>query len=202
MKILITIMSIFMFSIVAYGPKKSTSYLVLTPYKKSKGTAFNLKYKDKVYGITANHVCGKHKFLLTRGGKGHIIYKNRPHDFCIFKNVQSSSVRTMSYKLTLPQNGEKVHTAGFPLKHYRNEVHQIGTYIGKDPSYLPIGLIQTHSITNPTYPGNSGGPVLHKNKVIGVIIATEYTTNYGFFIPIVHVIRALKNKQGEFSHDR
>ena len=75
-------------------------------------------------------------------------------------------------------SGENVYAIGFPLGQNNLKISN-GVISGRQK-----GLIQTSA---PLNPGNSGGPLLYKNKVLGINISKiTFASNVGYAAPISH----------------
>lgn len=76
------------------------------------------------------------------------------------------------------KSGEEVYAVGFPLGQNNLKISK-GVISGRQD-----GLIQTSA---PLNPGNSGGPLLYKDKVIGINISkVTFASNVGYAAPISH----------------
>lgn len=124
------------------------------------------KYKAEIIFI-----CPKYDIALLRA----IDYKNKDY----FKLADYNYI----YKIN---SGLKVHALGFPLGKNNLKITE-GVISGRDNSN-----IQTTSALNP---GNSGGPLLYKDKVIGVNSSVVlHASNIGFASPISYYHLIYKNK--------
>jgi len=165
---------------------------------KSSGTGF---YIDCGIILTCYHVIQNSlKIFVKTYNKSYEIFDNKaivkyifPDDDLAIIEVENKDIiyNIFDYHiLTEKINNLEVNTVGFPLNSTSLKINK-GVIAGFQDSN-----IQTDSTLNP---GNSGGPLLYNNKVIGINQSrlTGVASNTGFAVPIFRflILYKLKNDQ-------
>jgi S1-C subfamily serine protease len=184
----------------------------------SGGTGWLAKTKRGAQVIVTNdHVCevatGNTVRIDDAYGKttyNNIVTRDFARDLCLIEGIEGPSLSLAS---TGPKRFDEVNAFGHPLLEPSQPTK--GLYIGdivtmflspRGEKGCPEGSTSTDietffgtvaacekmedlSLTNmPTYPGNSGSPVLNQDgKVIGVINSGDSRDNHGAYIPLPYV---------------
>lgn len=175
----------------------------LQPYKNddsktSVGSGFFIE-KDG-YILTCSHLVLDSKkifFEIPFEGRekyeAKLVYVCPDYDIALLKSINYKPKRVLQLvnenKMYSINSGEEVYAIGFPLGQNNLKISK-GVISGRQK-----GLIQTSA---PLNPGNSGGPLLYKNKVIGINISkVTFASNVGYAAPISHyyVIDGYRKKE-------
>ena len=117
--------------------------------------------------------------------RGKVETKSEINDIAIIK-TQKSNPTTCKISAISPELLEDVVTVGHPASlHYTVSKGNINAYRDKDMNFIPnINSLNIYSIhiDAPIYPGNSGGPLFYKGKVIGVNYGGMPDTTLNFSI--------------------
>lgn len=173
----------------------------------SRGTGFFIEGGGRKYLVTAAHVCGSFKFLVSAKGVHNVLASSPRQDICVLSTYQNVT----ALKLAPDSNpGDKVNMTGFPLDFIYD--YQEGTVKGpgfsvfkmpvnyyglgcpetslpvKDGCAIYITTVQMQILSRP---GNSGGPVVNtNNEVVGILIATD-NQGYGYMAPVSELLKVL-----------
>lgn len=170
------------------------NYLNLPP--KAHGSAFRMVFNNTDYIITAEHVCGNLTTMLINGYITNVIYTNKQYDLCVLDATNVFGLKTLKPSKQPILSGQKIQVVGYPRGHIYQNVISEGRIIGKD--YWSIlymdgfRKIAVYTVTAPSFPGNSGGPVIRDGRVIGVLVASETPTSFGAIIPINDILKTMK----------
>lgn len=162
------------------------------------GSAFKMEYKSKDYIITAEHVCSKNGAILVNGQLAKVLFIDKGRDFCVLDGEEVKGMNKLPYSLSKLRSGQKIQVVGYPLGHIYSPSISDGRVIGLDFWTIMyedgIRTIRVFTVNAPSYPGNSGGPVLRDGRVVGVLVAAEGRTSFGGVIPIRSVIKSMKRR--------
>lgn len=178
------------------------------------GTGFHVKTKEgKIYILTNKHVCEMqgplkvHKYGSKNGVIRKIIKKSTQHDLCILEALPEMKD---GIKLgSASENGESVYTLGHPRgvaltvadgEKIDNLDIQIGEALaadGKCDGEIVQDFIFSYCVksqnavqfSTPTYPGNSGSPVVNKwGRLVSVVFAgSPQVELQGFGVPFEYI---------------
>lgn len=143
------------------------------------GSAFKVKYKGKVFILTAAHVCGDYTLMkVDHRFVSKVLYKNLFTDVCILSN--QTELRAWHFKF--PKK-DKTFYMYMPLKGYgfdglhplvprklnlRYSNYKYNKYTGAFSSEVEGDLL----------PGNSGGPVIYNLFYVGGLMTrTEFVSS-------------------------
>lgn len=170
--------------------------MTLNINRTSKGTAFKLIYNNKIYLVSAEHVCKDYSHLIVNRYLTNILLTDKDNDLCILNAKTVNHLLPLGIYRKSVSAFDKVKAVGYPSGYNTHPVMTDGRIIGEMIISLmyPEGprRISTVGITARIFPGNSGGPVLIGKKVVGVIIAGGTRTNFGHYVPIKKVIQLIK----------
>ena len=181
------------------------------------GTGFHVQIEGKTYLLTNKHVCNMagplkvEKYGAKEGIVRKVIKRSNKHDLCIMEALPGvEGIRIGSDA----ENGDTVYTLGHPRGdalnvasgekfddkdiHIGEEVSEDGTcaegVLTEYPTFFGVLSIcdvtrNTIQISSPTYPGNSGSPLVNKwGNLVGVIFAgSREVENMGFAVPLSFV---------------
>lgn len=78
-----------------------------------------------------------------------------------------------------------------------------GPFGGDISAEVCIRTVQANTISNATYPGNSGSPALNKDgKLIGVLFAGDNRTHQGCLVPLIDLEEFLQEAIGDIGEHR
>lgn len=175
------------------------------------GTVFQIKYHNKLYLVTAGHVCislnhiedsGRTTTIQVEDVKYSVneSYTFPDDDICLVKSFGFKAQSYLELDSLSPADGETLYTIGYPaidnqpaLKFFNAGV-KAGTYkVGEAETMRGYPLIgkELPMFQRRTYPGQSGSPVLNsKGKVIGIIVMRN-DQNIGIFTKVDKLIKYL-----------
>lgn len=182
------------------------------------GTGFHVKAASgKVYILTNKHICsmtGPLKIFQYGDENGYvrnIVKISKDHDLCLIEALPGKSGLSLG---SAAENGDTVYTLGHPRgdaltiangEKIDNKDIQMqaeleadgscdGTLVPQEFFGIKIGDVCVKEeaaiqISTPTYPGNSGSPVVNKyGHVVGIIFAgNQSIENMGFYVPLSFV---------------
>ena len=182
------------------------------------GSGSHVSFNDKIVILTNRHVCeladseGKIIVELYDGSrhKQKVIKKDEVHDLCIVEAVSGSKGISLADSAEI---GETFYTLGHPRgeklniasgEYFANETIQLekgfepdGTCKGKiekvDFFFIQLELctafFESVQFSTPTYPGNSGSPIVNKyGKLVAVVFAgNPQIENMGFGVPLNYI---------------
>ena len=182
-----------------YKPTK----LVLNPItqkyvqKYARGTAFKMKYKGKTFILSAGHVCQGDSTVILDGVVRKVLYTidDDNLDYCVIEAEDEKRLTTFYPALLKTKTMKKVTTIGLPGI-YRNHPVKLEGYIIVSQEYPTkngntIGIIRH---TSRIFSGHSGGPLFYRERIIGVVVATERQTRYGLSLNILTIIKDMESR--------
>lgn len=180
------------------------------------GTGFHVQAPNgKTYILTNKHVCSitgplkVEKYGDKVGVVRKIIAKYDSHDLCVMEALPG--VKGIKISSDPAKNGDRVYTLGHPRGNNLNvaegekfdeKVITLGEETQADGTCAEGTLVEIPTlfgifkicavertavqISSPTYPGNSGSPVVNiYGRVVGVIFAgSRDVENQGFYVPL------------------
>jgi serine protease Do len=200
---------------------KGRSVVKLGNPKKGSGTGFQIEYGGKQFILTNRHVCDLgNRFLHAQTYKGQaiveVIKKSKKYDLCIVSEIEGLPSLSLSEGRSIQQ---KVYTIGHPLGLGKTIVdgriierinvtvqvdcnldlenkrmEKVNSFFG--PLEICVADYLSLRLSNVTFPGNSGSPVLNIiGNVVGVIFAgTNGIENLGYMVPLYQVKDFLESK--------
>lgn len=179
------------------------------------GSGFHVKTKSgKVYILTNRHVCMmtgplKVEKYGTKSGKGtirKIVSISKKHDLCVLEALPEMEGIELG---SSAKNGESVYILGHPrgvaltvssgekIDDLPIEIGEPLSEDGKCKGEIVMSFFGNYCVTkqdavqfsNPTYPGNSGSPVVDKwGKLVSVVFAgSPSVENQGFGVPLDYI---------------
>lgn len=186
--------------------------------EKGTGSGSHVVFNDKTVILTNRHVCeladskGNIEVERVDGSriKRKVIKKDSKHDLCIVEAIPNVEGLSLANSMDI---GETIYTLGHPRgdklnvasgEYFANETIQLekgfeedGSCKGKiekiDFFFLQIDLctdfFESVQFSTPTYPGNSGSPIVNKygNLVAVVFAGNPQVENMGFGVPLSYV---------------
>lgn len=186
--------------------------------EKGTGSGSHINFEGKTVILTNRHVCeladknGNIEVERTDGKriKRKVIKRDKVHDLCIVQPVDGIKGIDLAGSLDI---GETVYTLGHPRgdklnvasgEYFANETIQLekefeadGTCKGKIEKVeffflqfeLCTDFFESVQFSTPTYPGNSGSPIVNKygNLVAVVFAGNPQVENMGFGVPLNYV---------------
>lgn len=145
----------------------------------------------RVFGLGADHVIDRNCYrTLTKSG----VKINRDDDVAYMRAYLDCPHGTVYFANADPKAGDAISVLGFPFRtSFANslvlsDVSGVVTGTGDGPWMTTDALLDF---------GNSGGPVVKDDKVVGVAVAKEVLADgtyvSGLFIPVSEIIRGLEN---------
>lgn len=206
----------------AYRILERSTRLVLTPDRRSGGTAFFfLTSQGHVVLLSNAHVCDNNKTMIVVTGqmweKVEVVKQDHAVDLCL---MYSESHQGLVHSALMPSSGydlyDTIYSSGF--QHLSHENPQKGTIIRRSvlnlrlppqvteegfsfcpPNTLsmgPMGCIKSMEVLETTltsWPGNSGSPVVNKwGQLVGVVALTDLRSHYGAIVPLDLVLDFLE----------
>jgi S1-C subfamily serine protease len=175
--------------------RKTQEHIIKVEDSYGSGTAFYLNYKNKVYLVTNNHVCGDSYGLSSIDGYHKVLKVSKKHDLCLLSGRREVGLNLAQEKI---EAFDEVHVVGFPLG--QPVTHREGTLVLNTVDVFPwISQypIQILHISISVFGGNSGSPALNKfGRVIGVVFATNTRTFHdGYAVPKLDLIEFLEEQR-------
>ncbi len=164
---------------------------------KSIGTGFKVQYKDKIYLMSAQHVCDlfiKDNYPLVDTEFGLITTKvlsvSGNSDLCLLQAPQELLRNPDAIPISEEnlKKGDSIKVIGFPHGMFKLIVHD--TYIGKQKLKYTGYVFHNQLLDASNYfaiPGQSGGPVMNeRSELVGVLVFKN--KDKGLFVPL-HFIK-------------
>lgn len=182
------------------------------------GTGAHVQLEDgRIVILTNKHICQMEGELRVKSSKikEPIVRKrlvlSKKHDLCAIEAIPGHSGLKLG---EAPQIGEQIYTMGHPRaealnvtsgEYFFDKVIELGENIQEDGTcaegrlemvmdiFGPIAFCvvkrETMQVDTPTYPGNSGSPVVNKyGELVAVVFAGDRTVeNQGFLVPTRYV---------------
>ncbi len=174
-----------------------------TSFGKCTGTGFviNRSGSKELFILTNAHVVENHVRCKVRLANSNIKYNAEPLTVCYQSDMALLKITADDFQKTavsvqfgnMVNIQDKVTTIGFPIGGNEMSVTEgivsrieMGIYA---MSGLPMLQVQVDSAINS---GNSGGPIFHNNKVVGIAFQGINAQNIGYMIPIPMINHFLK----------
>lgn len=188
------------------------------------GTGSHVKLPDgRVVILTNKHICDMTGPLMVQAEDEQlpiarkVIKISKEHDMCVIEALPGHSGIKIG---SMPELGDEVYTLGHPRGEALNVANgeffdiveiELGEKVlpdgtceaGKLKSEQSFfGVVEycsvmknTFQVSNPTYPGNSGSPVVNKyGHLIGLVFAgNTQVENNGYLVPFSYVSEFLSN---------
>ena len=149
------------------------------------GTAFSVSIEKNIYFVTNSHVIKEcntveiKKYNDASFVKAKVLINNPYLDLALLQCDISSIPLPISYDI--PPPGEDVIICGFPLSIKSMSISK-GVINRLTMKNITIANLISIQVDNLVMGGNSGGPLLHNKKVIG-ILNSGYEGGFAFCIP-------------------
>jgi S1-C subfamily serine protease len=176
-------------------PRKTSEHIIKVEDTYGSGTAFYLNYKNKVYLVTNNHVCGDSYGLSSIDGYHRVLKVSKKHDLCILDGRREVGLNLAKENI---ETFDEVHVVGFPLG--QPVTHRHGTLVSEVSDIFPwiseYPIRVLHLSLN-VFGGNSGSPALNKyGRVVGVVFASNLRTHEdGYAVPKLDLIKFLEEQR-------
>lgn len=154
------------------------------------GTGFGVTYNGKVFGLTAAHVCDKETSITTDTGRVlSVVDRNQAYDLCLLEYTGPT------YPLVprLLYQAEPTETFGYPWG--VGPVYTVGKLMGVERHKSVFPYFSALHITNQTDSGASGGPLLQRGYVIGMILAVNIKDHSAYAISAQAIMAALDKRK-------
>lgn len=177
----------------------------------------------KVVILTNKHICDMTGPLMVKAEgtevrvARNVIKISKDHDLCVIEGLEGHDGIKIGSD---PEIGDELYTLGHPRgealnvskgEYFDNKVIELGEepradgtcsegkLVTQDTFFGPVEFCvakkNTIELSTPTYPGNSGSPVVNKyGRLVGVIFAGNPSIeNMGFAVPLSYVKEFLAN---------
>jgi len=161
-----------------------------------RGTGFFIDVNGAKFLVTAAHVCGDSKILLSPKGLHRVLVSRPDKDICVATTYQNVAALPIGNEVA---SGDYVEMTGFPgdlsYDYQKGTAAEVGFSMFKGPDAIAgvcpdltalstdgtscAIFVTTIRLELKARPGNSGGPVQNAaGQVVGIIIATDGQSGY------------------------